>query len=84
MNSVMFFYSIINFPPAQIVSPLIYLRSLNIIHRDIKDENIIINQAFHIKLIDFGSATYLEPNKKFSQFAGTIEYCSPEVLKGHR
>lgn len=68
----------------QMVSPLIYLRSLNVIHRDIKDENVIINEKFHIKLIDFGSATYLEPDKTFAQFAGTIEYCSPEVLKGHQ
>ncbi|XP_034295409.1 PAS domain-containing serine/threonine-protein kinase isoform X3 [Pantherophis guttatus] len=66
----------------QLVSAVNYLRSRNILHRDIKDENIIIAEDFTIKLIDFGSAAYLEPGKMFYTFCGTIEYCSPEVLSG--
>ena len=61
-----------------------YLHSLNILHRDIKDENIILNQHFHIKLIDFGSATFMEEGKLFGTFCGTMEYCSPEVLSGNK
>lgn len=53
-------------------------------HRDIKDENIIIDQYFHVKLIDFGSATFMEDGKLFSTFYGTTEYCSPEVLAGNK
>ena len=49
-----------------------------------KDENIILDDKFHIKLIDFGSAAYMEEGKKFSTFCGTMEYCSPEVLMGNR
>ena len=58
----------------QISSAVSYLHSNNIVHRDIKDENIVINQNFHIKLIDFGSAAYVIQGKKFATFCGTLDY----------
>uniref|UniRef100_A0A452U1L8 PAS domain-containing serine/threonine-protein kinase n=1 Tax=Ursus maritimus TaxID=29073 RepID=A0A452U1L8_URSMA len=67
----------------QLVSAVGYLRSKSIIHRDIKDENIVIAEDFTIKLIDFGSAAYLEKGRLFHTFCGTIEYCAPEVLMGN-
>uniref|UniRef100_A0A9L0RYZ9 PAS domain-containing serine/threonine-protein kinase n=1 Tax=Equus caballus TaxID=9796 RepID=A0A9L0RYZ9_HORSE len=66
-----------------LVSAVGYLRSKSILHRDIKDENIVIAEDFTIKLIDFGSAAYLERGKLFYTFCGTIEYCAPEVLMGN-
>ncbi|XP_076325891.1 PAS domain-containing serine/threonine-protein kinase-like isoform X2 [Tachypleus tridentatus] len=68
----------------QIVAALVHLHKLNIIHRDVKDENVILDQIFHAKLIDFGSATFLSPGKYYSTFCGTMEYCSPEVLVGNK
>lgn len=68
---------------SQLVSAVGYLRSQGIIHRDIKDENIVIAEDFTIKLIDFGSAAYLERGKLFYTFCGTIEYCAPQVLIGN-
>ncbi|XP_052493488.1 PAS domain-containing serine/threonine-protein kinase [Budorcas taxicolor] len=67
----------------QLVAAVVYLRSESILHRDIKDENIVIAEDFSIKLIDFGSAAYLERGKLFYTFCGTIEYCAPEVLMGN-
>ena len=49
-----------------------------------QDENIILDHNFHVKLIDFGSATHMKDGIKFNTFCGTIEYCSPEVLLGNR
>ena len=50
-----------------------------ICHRDVKTENILFNPlTFDIKLIDFGSATRIEPF--YSKSAGTQDYLPPEVM----
>ncbi|KAK6525441.1 hypothetical protein TWF694_005578 [Orbilia ellipsospora] len=52
-----------------------------VVHRDVKDENVVLDGEGRIKLIDFGSAAYIK-NGPFDVFVGTIDYASPEVLKG--
>lgn len=65
----------------QCVSALNHLHKRGIVHRDIKDENVIIDEKGIIKLIDFGSAAYVKSGL-FDVFVGTLDYAAPEVLNG--
>lgn len=68
----------------QVVAGVAYLHSQNVLHRDIKDENVILDFNLHARLIDFGSACYMTPGQEFDTFCGTLEYCAPEVLRGNK
>ncbi|GFT28370.1 hypothetical protein NPIL_156911 [Nephila pilipes] len=70
----------------QMVSALKYLHGLNIAHRDLKCENIMIDENHKIKLIDFGfcrSTVDSSGRRKLSEtFCGSTAYAAPEVLQG--
>ena len=74
----------------QIFSGLAYLHSNNVIHRDLKLENILIQEKeksketnedlFILKIIDFGTAKIFDKNKKAKAIVGSSYYIAPEVL----
>uniref|UniRef100_A0A0K0DBW9 non-specific serine/threonine protein kinase n=1 Tax=Angiostrongylus cantonensis TaxID=6313 RepID=A0A0K0DBW9_ANGCA len=62
----------------QIVQTLHDCHQKRVLHRDLKDENIIIDLVTgETKLIDFGAATVLK-NSHYTDFQGTRLYCPPE------
>ena len=53
----------------------------NIVHRDIKLDNILYDRSKkEIKIIDFGLAAILKPNRLLNDHCGTIGYTAPEIL----
>lgn len=66
----------------QLADAIRFLHSNGIIHRDIKDENVILDGTGRCQLIDFGSAAHWRPGKRWDTFSGTLHYASPEILRG--
>jgi serine/threonine-protein kinase len=70
---------------ADVCAALDFSHRHQIIHRDVKPANIMINRAGAVKVMDFGIARALGEGQNFTQTAaviGTAQYLSPEQARG--
>ncbi|OHT10009.1 hypothetical protein TRFO_20922 [Tritrichomonas foetus] len=67
---------------AEIILGMRYTHSFQVIHRDLRPQNIMLTETYHAKICNFGLAACLDLNKTLSQNVGTFDYMSPEVADG--
>ncbi|XP_010181011.1 PREDICTED: testis-specific serine/threonine-protein kinase 2 [Mesitornis unicolor] len=71
----------------QLASAIKYCRDLHFAHRDLKCENILLDEHLNIKLSDFGFSKFLSQDENgeiilSKTFCGSVAYAAPEVLEG--
>jgi len=65
----------------QLVESLLYCHAEGVVHRDIKLENVLIDNGHTLTLIDFGLCDFTDAtDKKCHSFVGSPEYAAPEIL----
>eukprot|EP00983_Pelagomonas_calceolata_P064500 1148161-Pelagomonas_calceolata.AAC.7 len=73
------------FYAASVILALQYLHDRDLIYRDLKPENLLMDLQGYVKMADFGFVKKVKPGAKTYTLCGTPEYLAPEVImnKGH-
>lgn len=66
----------------QVIEGIGYIHSKNVIHRDIKLDNILLDSKGHIKIADFGVGKHHKPGSLLFDQCGTPAYIAPEIITG--
>jgi serine/threonine protein kinase len=65
---------------SQVCKGMAYCHSKNIVHRDLKLENIMVDSGKNVKIIDFGFSIVISNDKTLNIFCGTPSYMAPEIV----
>ena len=68
----------------QLCLAVAYLHDNNIVHRDLKLENVLLDERCRVKLGDFGFTREFDRGSLMETFCGTTGYASPEMLQGRK
>lgn len=73
--------NMVQFFAAELVAALSALHELDIVYRDLKPENVLLDETGHVRVTDFGlSKDDVETEHSATTFCGTPEYLAPEML----
>ncbi|ATY58936.1 kinase-like domain [Cordyceps militaris] len=67
---------------AELACALRYVHANNIIHRDVKPDNVLLDADGHVHLTDFNVASDVVPGRVLTSKSGTLAYLAPEVYAG--
>ncbi|XP_043216037.1 phosphorylase b kinase gamma catalytic chain, liver/testis isoform-like isoform X8 [Amphibalanus amphitrite] len=67
----------------QLFEALLHVHDKSVVHRDVKPENILLDDNLDIKLTDFGFARILRPGEELYDLVGTPGYLAPELLRAN-
>ncbi|XP_033112219.1 testis-specific serine/threonine-protein kinase 1-like [Anneissia japonica] len=66
----------------QTIGGLMYLHGLNIAHRDVKCENLLLDDGSNVKITDFGFCKKMNPAEELSKtYCGSAAYAAPEIIR---
>lgn len=65
----------------QIIEGMAYMHSQQIVHRDLKLDNILISHRDEVKIIDFGFAVSCDPQERLTTYCGTPHYMDPNLVR---
>jgi serine/threonine protein kinase len=65
----------------QLVESIDYMHNLRCVHRDLKLENILVDEQLNLKVADFGFACYKSIDQ-LKSYRGTMTYMAPEIKEG--
>ena len=66
---------------AEVAAGMAYLHANNVVHRDLKSPNVLLDDALCARITDFGLSTFAHDHRKtLSKVAGTPHWASPEQI----
>ncbi|XP_037697474.1 serine/threonine-protein kinase SIK3 isoform X6 [Choloepus didactylus] len=66
----------------QIVAAVYFCHCQNIVHRDLKAENLLLDANLNIKIADFGFSNLFTPGQLLKTWCGSPPYAAPELFEG--
>ncbi|XP_050777833.1 serine/threonine-protein kinase SIK3 isoform X3 [Gopherus flavomarginatus] len=66
----------------QIVAAVHFCHCCNIVHRDLKAENLLLDANLNIKIADFGFSNIFTPGQLLKTWCGSPPYAAPELFEG--